>query len=317
MQVGAHAMLLLVTSAHSPTHLRRLCTSYSLFYVGGTSLAIMVPVVSWTPLISQEHLLPLAAFVSIAGVCLLQLCRSPAHAEPPLAPVLPLSAPQLRAVALALAVAVAVSSFLLGFVWTSRHFSPVTNRVRALFLQHTRTGNPLVDSVAEHSPTSPASYWRYLDATCYTAPAGAIFLLLRAHGPTQAASFVLLLGSATIFFSQKMSRLLVLIACPAAVLSGVAIGSVFDGCIAPVLRPSNGHAQHDDGFFSPWLARYHSSVGWGVRMCIAVLMVAMAIPRALDFYGACDNMARFSLSHPQVCLLEHMLQPTTNIRGPH
>ena len=51
---------------------------------------------------------------------------------------------------------------------------PLSNRVRALFMTHTRTGNPLVDSVAEHNPTSPDNYWRYLDACCYAAPLGAI-----------------------------------------------------------------------------------------------------------------------------------------------
>ena len=28
--------------------------------------------------------------------------------------------------------------------------------------QHTKTGNPLVDSVAEHQPARPEAYWHYL-----------------------------------------------------------------------------------------------------------------------------------------------------------
>ena len=35
-------------------------------------------------------------------------------------------------------------------------------RVAALFVEHTKTGNPLVDSVAEHQPGSPDAYWTYL-----------------------------------------------------------------------------------------------------------------------------------------------------------
>ena len=36
--------------------------------------------------------------------------------------------------------------------------SPLSARVRGLFLKHTRTGNPLVDSVAEHAKP-PAGAW--------------------------------------------------------------------------------------------------------------------------------------------------------------
>ena len=32
------------------------------------------------------------------------------------------------------------------------YFGPLTARIRGLFVKHTRTGNPLVDSVAEHQP---------------------------------------------------------------------------------------------------------------------------------------------------------------------
>lgn len=41
-------------------------------------------------------------------------------------------------------------------------FNPLSVRVAALFVKHTRTGNPLVDSVAEHQPGSSDAYWNYL-----------------------------------------------------------------------------------------------------------------------------------------------------------
>ena len=34
------------------------------------------------------------------------------------------------------------------------YFGPLSARVRGLFVKHTRTGNPLVDSVAEHQPAN-------------------------------------------------------------------------------------------------------------------------------------------------------------------
>lgn len=44
----------------------------------------------------------------------------------------------------------------------SHFFGPLSFRVRALFVAHTRTGNPLVDSVAEHRPANAGAYLRYL-----------------------------------------------------------------------------------------------------------------------------------------------------------
>jgi len=47
------------------------------------------------------------------------------------------------------------------------YFGPLTARVRGLFVKHTRTGNPLVDSVAEHQPASESAYKQNLHETLY------------------------------------------------------------------------------------------------------------------------------------------------------
>ena len=59
-------------------------------------------------------------------------------------------------------------------------------------MKHTRTGNPLVDSVAEHNPSSQSTYWLYLHNACYTALPGAFLLLARRPGPSDAGLFLLL-----------------------------------------------------------------------------------------------------------------------------
>ncbi len=38
------------------------------------------------------------------------------------------------------------------------YFGPLSSRIRGLFVQHTHTGNPLVDSVAEHQATGDDMY---------------------------------------------------------------------------------------------------------------------------------------------------------------
>ena len=59
------------------------------------------------------------------------------------------------------------------------YFGPLSARVRGLFVRHTRTGNPLVDSVAEHQPASPQAYWQYLHYMCYCAPVGYALCIAR------------------------------------------------------------------------------------------------------------------------------------------
>merc|ERR1719231_2178630 len=58
------------------------------------------------------------------------------------------------------------------------YFGPLSARIRGLFVQHTRTGNPLVDSVAEHQATSPQAYWQYLSYMCYLSPMGFVILMM-------------------------------------------------------------------------------------------------------------------------------------------
>ena len=48
-------------------------------------------------------------------------------------------------------------------------------RVKSLFIKHTKTGNPLVDSVAEHQPGNADSYYRFLHFNYFIAPIGFCF----------------------------------------------------------------------------------------------------------------------------------------------
>ena len=52
------------------------------------------------------------------------------------------------------------------------YLAPLSSRVRGLFVQHTRTGNPLVDSVAEHKATRDERYCQYFHVVCYLGPVG-------------------------------------------------------------------------------------------------------------------------------------------------
>lgn len=94
----------------------------------------------------------------------------------------------------------------------------------------TRTGNPLVDSVAEHQPSSPGAYYQFLDRACFLAPFGLVPLFRSTESgyPTSTGLFAVLFAGATYFFSMKMSRLM-----------------IFMGQVTSLLPPSNS------GFVNP------------------------------------------------------------------
>ena len=104
---------------------------------------------------------------------------------------------------------------------TSRYFGPISSRVRGLFVDHTKTGNPLVDSVAEHQPTYADAYYQYLQHFCRIAPLGFIITLAKFG---DSPSFAVVYGLAAYFFSRKMGRLMLLMAPVASILGGIALG---------------------------------------------------------------------------------------------
>ena len=85
----------------------------------------------------------------------------------------------------------------------------------------TRTGNPLVDSVAEHQPASAGAYFQYLHFLFYLYPIGMGLCYFKppvTRGDSK--MFVVLYGIIAYYFSSKMVRLVLLMG---------PIGSVFGG----------------------------------------------------------------------------------------
>jgi dolichyl-diphosphooligosaccharide--protein glycosyltransferase len=129
-------------------------------------------------------------------------------------------------------------------------------RIRSLFIKHTKTGNPLVDSVAEHQSTPRGFYMQYLHMVSYWAPMGVLMLIYdwcndeaeedkktkkqgSAKKPTKQALaaqvpvidsqrdaqiFVILFNLISIYFAGTMVRLILLVA-PASACSG-AVGFI-------------------------------------------------------------------------------------------
>ena len=101
----------------------------------------------------------------------------------------------------------------------------MSSRVHALFIRHTRTGNPLVDSVAEHRSTPLGAYMHYFHITLYFGLFG--FLACMDKPRTEGKIFITLYVFTTTYFSSKMIRLIVLLAPAMAVVAGYGIKTAF------------------------------------------------------------------------------------------
>lgn len=205
--IACHAFCLMLWR-----HSTKLHRSFSIFFMLGTGLAVwLIPVVGWTPLRSLEQLLPLLQFFALQVLELLAAWQ-----------LRPLPRPQLRQRQWQALLAVTSLAVLLGaMMFQLGYFAPLSARVRGLFVKH-RTGNPLVDSVAEHQATSPRAYWQFFHHICVLAPLGFLVTLFQI---SEAKSFLLLYGAITYYFSAKMNRLILLLGPIAASLGGVGLAT--------------------------------------------------------------------------------------------
>jgi len=219
--IVAHAFVLTLLFRYT----EKLRVAYSLFFVVGTLGASRVPVVGWRPLKDTEQLPALLAFV---GLNLLGFTLR-THFTTRRLLVRALAARAVAALYLAAASAVVV--FLL---YPRGYFGPISARVRGLFVKHTRTGNPLVDSVAEHQPASTAAYEQYLHHAYRLAPAGLVASALLAR-PTDARVFLWTYAAVAYYFSSKMARLIILLGPAASALGGVALGLPVDYLVLDAL----------------------------------------------------------------------------------
>ncbi|GMI05877.1 hypothetical protein TrLO_g5603 [Triparma laevis f. longispina] len=209
--VGVHAAALIGLGRFST----KLHISYSLFYLIGTYGAIQIPVVGWTPLKSLEQLGPCAVFLGMQVIAAGEYWIKAKQIEKGERWQL-----RFKAYGAAGALLLLVVACLPG-----GYFGPLSSRIRGLFVQHTRTGNPLVDSVAEHQPASPAAYYQYLNILCNFAPIGFLMVLSNLNDQS---GFLILYAMVTYFFSAKMVRLIILTGPIAAILGGYFLGYMAD-----------------------------------------------------------------------------------------
>lgn len=202
-----------------------LLKAYCLFFVVGTGIAVRVPPVGWSPFKSLEQLSAVAALIFLLTLHVSEWWRKKLQA-----PIHSITGLRVRMLSMLIVFAGVLAVVLV--LAPQGYFGPLSSRVRALFLRHKKTGNPLVDSVAEHQPTQSSSYHQYLQWCLYywcLATFYLVFNLLQSPSPSQV--FVLLYSLATFYFSRKMSRLLLLTGPIACLCTGYVFGSVLDAAM--------------------------------------------------------------------------------------
>jgi len=213
--IGLHAVTLVLIGRFST----KVYLSYSLFYSLGTLLAIQIPVIGLSPLKSLEQLGPFVVFVVYQIIQFTEVqIRNKKIGR--------LDSWKYRG-------RVFGAAFLVGLLFIAvltphGYFGPVSSRIRGLFVKHTKTGNPLVDSVAEHQAADNKAFFRYLQHLCTFAPVGLLIVLCNlGDGP----SFLITYAITAYYFSIKMVRLILIIAPIASILGGIAVGRIGSWCI--------------------------------------------------------------------------------------
>jgi dolichyl-diphosphooligosaccharide--protein glycosyltransferase len=227
--IGCHAAALVAMGRFS----NKVYGAYTLFYVVGTSLAIQIPVVGWAPLKSLEQLGPAVVFGAFQLLFVTEYLRKKQQ----------LSRKQGWIMRIQFFVAAAVLVVTAGlFLAPQGYFGPISARVRGLFVLHTKTGNPLVDSVAEHQAASTSAYFQYLHHVCTLAPVGYAIVFFTW---SDSSSFLIVWGTAAYFFSHKMVRLILLTAPIGSILGGIAAGRIFAWCVQQWWKAIDGDEPAD------------------------------------------------------------------------
>lgn len=304
--IGLHAAVLVLLGRFD----WNIWASYSLFYCIGTMLATLVPVVGWVPLKSLEQLGALAVFLVYQ---LLFACEQVAKSRK-------LTKTQTMMFRVqVLTVATVVGAVLCFALAPTGYFGPVSSRVRGLFVKHTKTGNPLVDSVAEHQPASILAYFQYLHQACTLAPLGFIYTFF--FGLSNASTFVLVWAAVAYFFSLKMVRLILLTAPIASILGGIAGGRLIcwsarqwwkDASSLPASNEVNSKATKDkkkshdsfegkSAFGGAASTVLRTKEGAMMKRIAAVLIVLVLFLIGSGFYDYCWRIS-YDLAHPSIIL---------------
>jgi len=194
--------------------------------------------------------------------------------------------------------------------------------VKSLFIKHTKTGNPLVDSVAEHQPGTADSYYRFLHFNYYIAPIGFCFSVAHFLYEGSAGSlFLPLYAIVAYYFANRMVRLIIFLGPIAACLVGVCVGyAIEDGIMIgkgegraekrkedATAKTKKGKKSANAGKEDPLatlvkkeLARaWNTDIARNLRLAVIAIGLVQVAASATTFYDYSHQMAQ-GMSQPSI-----------------
>jgi len=297
--IGIHAGVLVLLGRYSDN----LHKAYSIFWVLGTAGALQFPIVGWQPVSSLEQMGPMLLFFGLQIWWFIEQSRSK------------LSPAQFSAYRIqVLAVAGGIGALIFAGFLQMGYLGAFSNRVRSLFIKHTRTGNPLVDSVAEHQATDPAVFVTYFHQMYYIGMAGFVMLWFK---PSNAKVLGIIYTALAWYFSSKMVRLILLLSPPASYNAGIALWGIatfsyktFFGAQTEAAQPeADARTPKKDktkvGGNDPWAAFQtfldHPFIKTYGALILASVLVTYSIWACMGFTRHSYEMSEH-LSQPQVVL---------------
>ncbi|CAD2214564.1 Oligosaccharyl transferase STT3 subunit, putative [Angomonas deanei] len=233
-----HAGLCALVDWIRGTYSKSLLYAYTLFFVVGTALAVCVPIVNTTPFKSVEQISAVLLFVLLWTLHLSEHLRERRGLK-----IHSMATVRLRAMVLC---AVVASLLVVALLFApSGFFRPFSSRVRALFVAHTRTGNPLVDSVAEHQPLRDGMRKAYLHVTDMGWLVGSFVLIASCIVRyNRAKLFLIFFSITTNYFCSRMSRLIILCGPAACITTGYLGATLLDTALSTMFWTSDNTAAH-------------------------------------------------------------------------
>lgn len=220
--IGLHAAVLVALGKYNSSVYK----TYTVFFIVGTLGAMQVPVIGYAPLRSVEQAPSLLVF---CGFQVLQLCDIYRGRQSK-------GMSATKFFLFRFVVFTFIAGVVAGVAWSLMQlgfFIPLGARIRGLFLEAVKTGNPLVDSVAEHQPSNDQAYDTYLGKVRFLAALG---LLFSWHQRSNAKYLGIIYALVSFHYSLKMSRLMIICGPIVSVLAGFPVGIIADWCLTQALN---------------------------------------------------------------------------------
>ena len=213
----------------------RLYVAYCTLYILGTLLSMQVRFVGFQAVQSSEHLAAAGTFVLIQIHAMLSFLKHQLKPE---------MFSFLFKMFASIFVTFTVSIFVL--LWVSGYITPWTGRFYSLLdPTYAKEHIPIIASVAEHQPTTWASFFFDLHILTMLFPAGIYYCfkaLKEGDKKGDAKVFVIVYGISSVYFAGVMVRLMLVLAPVACILGAIALTCVLSTYM-PYIRQSSQATQ--------------------------------------------------------------------------